>query len=173
MWWRNSSQTLFKKIKIEHISGSIFWSFIYFVFIVCRVEGYRNWLKLSRRPLAFISNKVFLKKKRRSGTSLPASFSPLLLKKNISLVILSYLTKFQCLVVSTSWDIGRYVFSHSLLTKLWRNKFWNCPYLSNQVILSTWPKRQDKDLNILRTKRVFRWNKKHFSSLLKGFNWKK
>ena len=64
MWWRNYSQTLFKKIKIEHISGSIFWSFIYFVFIVCQVEGYRNWLKLSRRPLAFISNKVFLKKEK-------------------------------------------------------------------------------------------------------------
>ena len=31
-----------KKIKIEHISGSIFLRFIYFVFIVYQVEDYRK-----------------------------------------------------------------------------------------------------------------------------------
>ena len=31
-----------KKIKIEHISGSKFSSFIYFVFIVFQVEDYRK-----------------------------------------------------------------------------------------------------------------------------------
>ena len=33
-----------------------------------------------------------------------------------------------------------------------------------------WPKSQDKNLNILRTKKLLRWNKKHFSSFLKAFN---
>ena len=52
MLWRNYSQTLFlKKIKIEHISGSIALSLIQFVFI----------LKLRSRILAFTSYKVFLK----------------------------------------------------------------------------------------------------------------
>ena len=41
--------------KFEHISGSVVWSFMLFVLIVCHVEGYRNILKLSFRPLAFTS----------------------------------------------------------------------------------------------------------------------
>ena len=55
---------------------SILQSFIYFVFIVWQVEDYRKWLKLSWRPLVFTSYKAFLKNKKRSGTSLPASFMP-------------------------------------------------------------------------------------------------
>ena len=73
-------QTLFWKIKIEHISGSILWSFINFVFIVSQVEDYRNLLKLSCRPLAFTSSKAFLKSKRRSGTSISTSISAWFLK---------------------------------------------------------------------------------------------
>ena len=38
-------------------------------------------LKLSCRSLAFTSNKAFLKNKKRSAASLPASFSTLFLKK--------------------------------------------------------------------------------------------
>ena len=37
------------------IPGSIVLSFIQFVFIISQVEGYRNTLKLSCRPLAFTS----------------------------------------------------------------------------------------------------------------------
>ena len=40
------------------------------------------------------SYKAFLKNKKRSGTSVSASFSAWFLKKNISLVINVYLTKF-------------------------------------------------------------------------------
>ena len=40
MWWRNCSQTLFDKIKVEHITGSTVKSFIQFVYIVCKVEGF-------------------------------------------------------------------------------------------------------------------------------------
>ena len=39
-----------------------------------------------------------------------------------------------------------------------------------EPFFSTWPKSHDKNLNILRTKRAFlTWNKKLFSSFLKGF----
>ena len=44
-------------------------------FIVCQVHGYQDILKLSCRPLAFTPYKAFLKNKKRSKTSLPASFS--------------------------------------------------------------------------------------------------
>ena len=50
-----------KKLNIEQLtSGSIVERFIQFVAIVCQVEGYRNILKLSYRPLSFISYKAFL-----------------------------------------------------------------------------------------------------------------
>ena len=38
---------------------------------------------------------------------------------------------------------------------------------------SSWPKIQEKNLNKLRTKRTKRSHKKHFSSILKGFQWSK
>ena len=44
-----------RKIKIEHISGLIVLSFIVF-FMVCKVECYRNILRLSCKPLPFNSN---------------------------------------------------------------------------------------------------------------------
>ena len=94
-------------------------------FFVCQVEDYQNILKLSCRPLAFTSYKAFLKNKKRSGTSLPASFSLHGFWRKIFLVLLFYLTKFQCLAAFASWDIGQYVYCNSLVTRLWRNKFWN------------------------------------------------
>ena len=103
MVWRNYSQTLFWKIKIKHISGSIFYGFIYFAFIICKVEDNQNWLKLSCRPLAFSRHKTFLNNKKRNGTSLAASFSAWFFEKNISLVVIFYyLTKFQCLIALKS-----------------------------------------------------------------------
>ena len=72
--------------------------------------------------------------KKRSGTSLPASFSARFFKKNISLVIFYYLTKSHCLVVFTSWDIGQFVYYSYLLTSLWGQKFCIWPYLSNQAV---------------------------------------
>ena len=87
MWWRNYSQTLSWKTKINHIYGSIVSSLIQFFFIVSKVEGYRNILKLSCRSLVFTSYKASSNNKKRSGTNQPASFSAWFLKKNISLVI--------------------------------------------------------------------------------------
>ena len=49
-----------KKSKLS--IGSLVKCFIQFVLIVYQVEDYRNILKLTCRPLAFTSNKAFLKK---------------------------------------------------------------------------------------------------------------
>ena len=83
------------KFKIEHISGSIVSSFVQFVFFASQANSHRNILKLSCRPLAFISYKFF--EKTITGLeliSLPHFlfsnflFSPWFLKKNIYLFIL-------------------------------------------------------------------------------------
>ena len=90
---------LFLKIKMQHISGLTVWNFIQFVFIVClswrlvkciqtmvlntawKVSKYGpeknpSWDKFSRSgKLAFSSYRFFLGNKRRSGSSLPFSFS--------------------------------------------------------------------------------------------------
>ena len=49
--------------------------FTQFVFIVCQVEDCRSILKINCRPIALTSYKAFPKDKKRSGTSLSASFS--------------------------------------------------------------------------------------------------
>ena len=71
-----------KKLKTEHIFGSIVYCYIQLVFIVSQVEGDQK-LKLGCRALAFTSCKAFLKNNKRSGTILPASFSACFLKKNM------------------------------------------------------------------------------------------
>ena len=112
-------------LKIQN--WAYFWinilKFYLFVLTVCQAEDYRKWLKLNCRPFAFTSYKTFLKSKKRSENSLPVSFSAWFLKKNISVVIFYYLTKFQCLVAFTSWDIGQIVYCNCLLTRLRRQNF--------------------------------------------------
>ena len=118
-----------KKSKLS-ISLDQNFKVLYIFFIVCQVENYRKWLELSCWPLAVTSyNKGFLKNRKGSWTSLPALFSAWFSKENISVVIFYYLTKFQCLVAFNLWDIGQYVYCNCLLTMLWRQKFWNWPYL--------------------------------------------
>ena len=70
-----TSKTFFEKIKNEHISGTITWSFTQFFFIGCQVEGYGNILKLSCRPLAFTSCDAFFKTKTKRGLELVSVFS--------------------------------------------------------------------------------------------------
>ena len=101
------------------------YSKVLYILIVCQVEDYQKWWKLSSRPFASTSFKAFLKNKKRHGTSLAASFSVWFLMKNISVVIFYYLTKFHCLAAFTSWDIGQYVYCNCLLSTLWHHKFWN------------------------------------------------
>ena len=72
----------------------------------------------------------------------------------------------------TVWDIGKYVYCNCLLTKLWHHRFkltWS--FQSN--CFPAWPKTQDKNLNILRTRRAFKANKRHFPYFLKGFQMQK
>ena len=119
----------------------------------CMPSGdYQNILILSCRPLAFTP----LKSRRRSGTSLPASFVAIFLKKNISLVIFYHLINFHCLFAFTSWDIGRCVYCNCLLTRLWCHQFEINLNLSNQASFFTWPKSEDKNREILRSKRTFK-----------------
>ena len=75
---KNVMEKLFPDPFLKNPNWGHLWidnlKFIYFVLIVCRVEVCRKWLKLSCETLAFTSYKAFLKNKKRSGASLPASF---------------------------------------------------------------------------------------------------
>ena len=84
----------------------------YSLFIIYQHEDYWNIMKLSCWPLVRNSYKAFKKNKNKSEKSLSASFSTTFLKKNISLVIFYYLTKFHCLVAFNWRDIGQYRVSH-------------------------------------------------------------
>ena len=83
--------------------------------------------------------------------------------------IFFYLTKFYCLIAFTSRDIGQYVYGNCYLTTLWRHKTWDQPYLSNQIVLLHDRKFKTKIWISWERKELLRWNKKHFSSLLKCF----
>ena len=77
-----------KKNHTQNLLVKIFSDpFLWISNLSCQVEFYWNMLKLSCKPLAFTSYKAFYKNKKRSGTSLLASFSASFFKKNISLVI--------------------------------------------------------------------------------------
>ena len=74
-----------------------------------------------------------------------------------------------CLIAFTSRDIGLYVFYNCFLTRLWRHKIWNKPYLFNQAVLIYDQKVKPKTSISWERKELLRWNKNHFPSLLKGF----
>ena len=138
--------------------------------VFLQVEGYRNILKLNWKTAAFTSYKAFFENKS-SGTNLPNLFSGKFLEKNICLVILHYQTKFRGLVAFTSCDIGQYVYCNFLLIRLLTHKFHviRQPYLSNQTIISTWPKSQDEKLNM---ERAFKMKQNEFFIIFKGLSLK-
>ena len=73
---------------------------------MCQVEGYRNIKLLSYRTLAFTSYKVFLKNKKRSRASLPASLSVWLLKKIFFFILMTdQVLFFPCLYFVRYWAI--------------------------------------------------------------------
>ena len=136
-----------------------------------QVEGNRNILNLTCKPLAFISYKAFLKNKKRSETSLSFSCSACFLKKNISHVISG---QFQCL-------IGHYVYCNCFFPYCDLVNFEiNLAFLSNRFPTCTkksgqkYKFRKKKDL--LRLKYKFRKEKdllrlkKCFSSFPKSFH---
>ena len=79
-------------------------------------------------------------------------------------------TKFRCLIASTFWDIGQYMYCNYLFPRLWRHRFWNWPYLSNQAVFLPDQKVQTKMQISWECKEFLGWNKKHFSSSLKRFD---
>ena len=64
------------------------------------------------------------------------------------------------------------IYCNCLVTRLWRQKFWKWLYLLNKAFSSTWTKSQDKNLNILRTKRAFKMKQKTFCIIFKGLSLK-
>ena len=108
-----------------------------------------------------------------SGNSFATTICIYFFNKNVSHLILFELIKFHCLVALTSWDIGQSAYCNCLLTTLWRHKFQNFKKSIQSSRFYTWPKSQDKNMNISRMERGFRWNKKHFSSFLKDFQLRK
>ena len=122
---------------------------LYILFLLfCKLRNIKiDWNKAADH-LHLPQINIFLKKTKRGLelVSLPHFLHDFWRK--IFLLLYTYLAKFQCLVAFTSWDIGQYVYCNSLITRLWRNKFWDKFYLSNQVVFSTWLKFQDKNFNI-------------------------
>ena len=126
--YTNVVEKLFSDPFLKNQNWGSFWiNDLYILYIFC-FYCWSSWgiseligTKLQTSCIYLIWN---FKKKKRRGTSLPASFYTWFLEKSISPVTFFYLTKFQCLVPFTSWDIGKYGYYNSLLTKPWRNKFW-------------------------------------------------
>ena len=85
----------------------------------------------------YLYKAFFLKKKKRSGTSLPASFSGLFLKRNIFFIMFLEMTKFHCLVAFISWNMGQYVYCNCLFPIV------NVCYLLNVFakifVIDLWP----------------------------------
>ena len=72
---KTSPKPFFEKLNLSISQNQQSKSFMQFVFIVCQVEGCRNILKLSCRPVSFTSYQAFLKIKRGLELVSPASFS--------------------------------------------------------------------------------------------------
>ena len=138
--------------KIEHIPRSTVWNDINLFLLHVQVEVYQNVLKLRCWPLGFILYKAFSKNKKRSGTSLPISFSAWFLKMKISYVInwpnsIAWLSSLlEILGIMCIVTICR----QCVAAKILKSKL---PFLSKRF--PTWPKRQEKIVNTLRTKTAF------------------
>ena len=104
-----------------------------------------------------------------SGNYFSTTFCAWFFKKNVYHVIFYSLAKFHCLIAFTSWDFGQCVYCNCLLTKLGRHKFWNQPYLSNQVVFLNDQKVKTKMLIYWKRKELLRKNEKYFSIFLKDF----
>ena len=136
---KNNSQNVVEKLLPDPFLNNQNWTYLWInnlkFHTVCfcfmqsgRLSNYiktRYLIKTKLQTSCFYHEKGTKKTKKRSGTILPVSFSVWFLIKNISLVIFYLLTKFYCLVVFTSWDIGQYVHCNCFLTRLWRHKIWN------------------------------------------------
>ena len=116
MWWRNYSQTLFRKSAYFRINKLKFYS----AYFHCMLKGDRNVLKLSCRSLNW--HKAFLKYNKRSRTSLPVYFCAWFLNKHI---LWLNSINWQNIIVRLfiSWDIGQRVYYNCILTRLRQPNF--------------------------------------------------
>ena len=89
-------------------------------------------------------------------------------KKNFYHVIFCWLTKFHCLIVFSSWNIGQFVYFNCLLTRFWRHKILKLTLSFESSHFSLSRNSQDKNINILRTKRAFKVKWRAFSIIFKG-----
>ena len=128
--------------------GSTISSFIQFDLIVYRVEDYRNILKLGRKPFAVTSSKAFFKNWRGLElVSLP-HFQHDFWRKIFFLCSVNYRNNWPNSIV---WL--------SLLCEILGKKciviicYPGCDV--KMFFFSTWPKSQDKNLNIFTTKGAF------------------
>ena len=67
-----------------------------------------------------------------------------------------------CMVAFTLWDIGQYKDCNCFLTSFCIKAFESILNFLNKLLFSKWTKRQDKNSNIFRTKRVFKMKQKAF-----------
>ena len=74
-------------------------------FVAYQVEGYKNMLTLSCRPVVFTSCKAFLKNWKRSETRFPFSLSAWFLNRSIYLDIFYQKTKYLCAFAFASWGV--------------------------------------------------------------------
>ena len=124
----NVVEKLFPDIFLINQNWAYLWGhivkFYKFCFNCLPSWGLSGSIKIKLQSICFYLKLNIFKKQKWPWISLLASFSAWFLKKNISLVIFYYLTKFQCPVAFTLWDIGDYIYWNCLLTSLWRQKFW-------------------------------------------------
>ena len=120
----------------------------FYVFFICQVKSYQDILKLSYRPTTFYLTCFF--KKTERGLELVSLSHFLHDFWRITFFLLQSINWPNCIV----WLPLR----HEILCKMcmlivcYPDQY----YLSNLAAFSTWPKTQDKILNILRTKRAFK-----------------
>ena len=131
------------------------------LYILCaKLSAIKIILKSSCRPLSFTSYKAFLKNKNKKGfgTSLSTSFSVLSLKKNIYNIPL--------------WDIGQNVYCNCQPGCDVINFGFKLIFLMKLFLLYD-QNVKTKILISWERKEHLRWNKKHFSSILKDYDWSK
>ena len=115
---KSSPSLFFKKSKLSISLGQHSEILYNLILLYVPVEDYQDILKLRCWPLAFSSYNAFLKNKKKSEASLPASFSAWFLKKNIPHVIFDRLTTFYCLINFTTWNIRQYFYYKCLFSSL-------------------------------------------------------
>ena len=116
---------------------------LYNIFLLyIQVEDYRNILKLTSWPLAFTSYQAFLKNKKRSKTNLFVVFPTLLLKNNVSHVILLLeILGYSCIVI-TYFPVDKFInfeINISFLIK-------SLSYMTKKVGTKIWISEERKEL---------------------------